>query len=122
MVNTALAAGPQHQYWSYFQFAKALAELRQGHFSSAADWAQKVLADQRDPNRTLSSYMVLAMAQHHLQQANDSRATLAKGVQFAGEHVRNTQGPIWNDQLIAHILMKEAKALIEPSNTGAGSK
>jgi serine/threonine protein kinase len=113
MVNTALAAGAQHQYWTYFQFAKALAELRQRRFSAADEWAQKVLADQRDPNRTVSAYMVLAMAQHHLNQLAESRATLGKGLQLADAAVRGDQGPIWNDQLLAHILIKEAKSLIE---------
>jgi len=113
MVNTALAAGPAHPFWGYFQFVKGLAEYRQGRFSTAAEWVQKVTADRRDPNRTLAANMVLAMAQYQLKQTEQARATLAQGVEFANANVRNTQGPQWNDQLSARFFLQEAKALIE---------
>jgi Flp pilus assembly protein TadD len=36
MIDTGLAAGSEHPFWSYFQFVKGLAEYRQGHFSWSA--------------------------------------------------------------------------------------
>jgi hypothetical protein len=35
MVETAVAAGPHHPYWPYFQFVKGLAGYRQGRFAEA---------------------------------------------------------------------------------------
>jgi eukaryotic-like serine/threonine-protein kinase len=113
MVNTALAAGNKHPFWNYFQFVKGLAEYRQGHFENSAEWLQKVLADQRDPHRTMAAYMVLAMAEHQLKQPDAARATLAKGAKLADAHVASIHGPQWNDQMAARVLMAEAKALIE---------
>jgi hypothetical protein len=118
MINTALAAGPDHPYWGYFQFVKGLAEYRQGHFSTAAEWVQKVTPDRRDPNRTLAANMVLAMAQFQLKQTDQARVTLAKGVEFANANVQNTQGPQWHDQLSARLFMQQAKALIEGDSPG----
>ena len=113
MVNTALAAGTNHQYWTYFQFVKGLAEYRQGHFDNTVEWVQKALANQRDPHRTLAAYSVLAMAQHQLKQTDAARETLAKGAALAEAHVASIHGPQWNDQISARVLMAEARALIE---------
>src|SRR5262249_40886677 len=59
MLNTALAAGPEHPLWAYFQFVKGLAEYRQGRFATAAEWVSKVTQDRRDPNRTVGANMIL---------------------------------------------------------------
>jgi Flp pilus assembly protein TadD len=110
MVETAMKAGPTHQYWDNFQFVKGLAEYRQGHFASATERLQRVAAHERDPNRTLAAYMTLTMAQHQLKQVDEARATLAKGIKFAES---GTGGPFWNDQMTANVLMGEARKLIE---------
>ena len=113
MADTAIAAGPNHEFWDYFQFVKGLAEYRQGHFSSAAEWLQKVVAHESDPYRTVAAYMVLAMAQHQLKQVDDARATLAKGIEMAEAKIATPGSPQWNDQMAARLLMREAKELIE---------
>jgi Flp pilus assembly protein TadD len=113
MVDTAVAAGPNHQFWDYFQFVKGLSEYRHGRFASAAEWLQKVVIHESDPNRTVEAYMVLAMAQHHLKQADEARGTLAKGVKFAEAKLNRPGSPQWNDQIAAQTLMREATALIE---------
>jgi hypothetical protein len=49
--------------------AKGLAECRQGHFASAAEWMEKVLADAGPlPNRDAEANLVLAMARQQLRQ------------------------------------------------------
>jgi len=113
MVNVALSAGPQDRFWAYFQFVKGLAEYRLGHFASAEEWMQKVVVNQSDPNRTVSAYMVLAMARRQLLRLDEARETLAKGVKKAEISVPRTDGPLWNDQMVAHILMCEAKTLMD---------
>jgi len=117
MVETALAAGPSHQYWPYFQFVKGLAEYRQGRFASAAEWLQKVLGQSDDIYRTVQAHMTLAMAQHQLNQTDQARVTLAKGLEIAeARFPKAGKGSLdeqWHDWIIAHVLMREAKALIE---------
>src|SRR5207247_6043692 len=48
LVETVVAAGPNHHYWPYFQFVKGLAEYRQDRSASAGDWLQKVLGQSVD--------------------------------------------------------------------------
>jgi len=113
MVDTAVAAGPNHQFWDYFQFVKGLSEYRQGHFADAAGWLQKVAAHESDPNRTVEAYMVLAMSQRQLNQAAEARVTLARGLKIADARLGKPGSPQWNDQIAAQMLMREARALIE---------
>ncbi|PYM15993.1 MAG: serine/threonine protein kinase [Verrucomicrobia bacterium] len=113
MVDTAVAAGPNHQFWDYFQFVKGLSEYRQGHFADAAGWLQKVAAHESDPNRTVEAYMVLAMSQRQLNQAAEARLTLARGLKIADARLGKPGSPQWNDQIAAQMLMREARALIE---------
>ena len=61
--------------------------------------------------------MTLAMAQHQLHQAEEARVTLAKGLELTekrfpklGKTGLDEQGYDW---IIAHVLMRETKALIE---------
>ena len=117
MAETAVAAGPNHQYWPYFQFVKGLAEYRQGRFASAAEWLQKALGQTADVYRTVQAHMTLAMAQHQLKQAEEARVTLAKGLELAETRFpkpgKASLDEQWHDWIIAHVLMREAKALIE---------
>ena len=117
LVETAVAAGPNHQYWPYFQFVKGLAEYRQGRFASAAEWLQKVLGRSDDIYRTVQAQMTLAMAQYQLKQAEEARVTLAKGLELAEARFpkpgKASLDEQWHDWIIAHVLMREAKALIE---------
>jgi Flp pilus assembly protein TadD len=122
MVDTAVAAGPNHRYWDYFQFVKGLFEYRSGHFAEAAEWVQKVTAHESDPNRTVEAYMVLAMAQHQLKQVEEARATLGKGIKMADTKLGRPGSPQWNDQMAAQVLMREARTLIEnPSGPGSAT-
>jgi Flp pilus assembly protein TadD len=117
LVETAVAAGPNHQLWPYFQFAKGLAEYRQGRFASASEWLQPVLGKTGDTYRTVQAHMTLAMAQHQLNQAEQARATLAKGLELAEARFpklgKTGLDEQWHDWIIAQVLMREAKALIE---------
>jgi len=122
MVDTAVAAGPNHQFWDYFQFVKGLCEYRNGRFAGAMEWLQKVAPHESDPNRTVEAYMVLAMAQHQLKQVDEARATLATGLKIAEAKLVKLGSPQFNDQIAAQILMREARALIEgkaPENLDA---
>ena len=45
LAGAAVTNGGGHAYSRSFEFAKGLAEYRQGHFAAAVDWTQKALAD-----------------------------------------------------------------------------
>src|SRR5256886_1688192 len=127
MVETAVAAGKDHPYWPYFQFVKGLAEYRQGHFASAAEWLRKVVGQTGDMYRTVQAHMALAMAQHQLKQTEEARIKLAKGLEIADTHFpkpgKASLDEQWHDWIIAHTLMREARALIEDGpKTGSGPK
>ncbi len=119
--DTAVMAGKDSDRLPWFQLCKGLAEYRQGYFVSAADWIQKALTTSvGDPDEgDLQAYMVLAMAQYRSKQTAEARAALAKGVEIAetklpkldsGDFGRRWR---WIDWIIAHALMREAKAMIQ---------
>jgi WD40 repeat protein len=123
LAETAVTAGSTESALPYFQCTKALAEYRLGHFARAVEWAHKSTDYPGDAARLVEAYMVSAMAQYRLKQTNEARATLARGMAKAGELTKIESGDIgdgWRDWIIAHALMKEAKALIEGQAGEAG--
>ena len=118
MVDTAVTLGSTNSSLPYFQFAKSLAEYRQGHFATAIQWAKKILAPEDIPFRNAEAWIVMAMAQHQLGQLDEARAALAKGIATAEAKLPKLENgdlgeTTWKDWIIAHALMSEAKALIE---------
>jgi serine/threonine protein kinase/tetratricopeptide (TPR) repeat protein len=112
LVDAAVSAGPTHGSWRFIVFAKGLAEYRQGHFADVAGWLQKVAGQDNNPRHAVMVDMVLAMAQYQLKQTDQARSTLARGVELANAKLSKLDTPDWNDQLTAHLLMREAQALI----------
>ena len=116
MAETALAAGPDHKHWAYFQLAKGLAEYRQGRFASAAEWLQKVAALKGDVYRTVQAHMLLAMTEFQLNHSDGAHAIFAKGFDIAKERFPKPGSGLpdeqWHDWIFAHALIREAKALI----------
>jgi hypothetical protein len=79
---------------------------------------KKVVSNQGDAlERDVEAYMVLAMAQHLTGQTNQARVTLAKGAAIATGSLPQLEsgdlGDAWLDLVIAHALMREARALIQ---------
>ena len=117
LADTAIAAGSEHKYWIHCQFVKGFAEYRQAHFSSAVEWLQKVVGQTGDMYRNVQAHMVLTMAQQKLNQPEAARATLASGIAIADSNFpksgKGGVGDQWHDWIIAHALIREARALIE---------
>jgi eukaryotic-like serine/threonine-protein kinase len=118
LAETAVSIGATEELVAYYQFAKGLADYRQDRFDSAADWERKVLSKEGiDHQRDVQAYMVLAMASHQLNQRDQARAALEKGGKIAETKLPKLEsadlGSEWHDWIIAHALMREAKALIE---------
>ena len=102
---------------------KGLAEYRQGNYQAAVDWMHKTLSQPLrfgDDSRYLSAWMILVMAHYPLVQMDDARAAFAQGVELAQTKVPDLGSDDldneWQNPLIARILMREAKALIERSS------
>jgi tetratricopeptide (TPR) repeat protein len=117
MVDTAMAAGTNHWAWTYFQFAKGLAEYRQGHFAGVVEWTQKALRAPGNASRDAEAWLVLAMAQYQLKQPEEARGALAKGIKIVETKLPKLDtsdlGADWRDWIITHALLREARALIE---------
>ena len=120
MADTA-AAATNHMDTRWFQLVKGLAEYRQGRFPGAAEWVNKTLTGTgKEPERDVQAYMVLAMAHYQLKQTDEARAAFASGGEIERTKLPKLEsgdiGGMWLDWIIAHALMREAKALIEGSS------
>jgi serine/threonine-protein kinase len=110
LADRAVAARESTPDWiyRYFLFAKGLAEYRQGRLAGAA------AVMQGEASRVLGPApgLVLAMAQSGQGQQKQARKTLAKAVVAFDWSAALADGrDIW----IAHILRREAEALILPN-------
>jgi Flp pilus assembly protein TadD len=127
MADTA-AAVTNHRSTPWFQLVKGLAEYRQGRFAGAVEWTNKVLTETgKESERDVGAYMVLAMAHHQLKQTDEARAALDRGAEIERTKLPKLEsgniGGNWLNCIIAHALMREAKALIEGnSQTKAETK
>jgi hypothetical protein len=66
----------------------------------------------------LEAGLVLAMAQHHLHQAAEARAAFERTAQLITERFPKLErglDSLFHDWLFAHILLREAKALLAES-------
>jgi tetratricopeptide (TPR) repeat protein len=122
MADTA-AAGPNGSETPWFQLAKGMAEYRLRRFTSAVEWLNQALnnagnqtGDIKD-DLFVQNYMVLAMAHYQLKHTDAARAAFAKGAEIERKKLPKLEsgdiGGNWLDWIIAHSLMREAKALIE---------
>ena len=120
LADVAATLGQGYEMEPWAQLCKGLAEYRQGRYASALTWVGKALGPgEKGTRRDVECYMVMAMAQHHLMQIEQARLSLAKGIRILEAKVPLLEGGDlgdgWVDWLIAHALMREARALIETS-------
>jgi len=122
LADTSVREGTSLAYLAWFQITKGLAEYRLGHFTKALEWAQKVFMG-GNPGRDAEACAVLAMAHNRLQQFDEARSALAKGVDIAEAKLPKVEsgdlGEDWRNWIIAHALVDEAKDLI---NRGTNTK
>lgn len=118
--DQALRLGQNSYRVHWLHLVKGLAEYRAENFESAIDQAgrsigQPTMVGGARPDA--AAYSVLAMAQHRLKHTDEARATLAKAADIVSTHLLNRENAnldeYWVDWLIAHILLREAQALIE---------
>jgi pentatricopeptide repeat protein len=132
--DAAVSRGKEYLGLPSFQVVKSLAELRQGRFSGAVEWAGKALTNScyrpasvmsyppsaESPAESychLQAYAVAAMAYWKMGQPDRARAALAKGVEIADRKLPKPDsgdlGDGWIDWIVAQTLLTEAKTLIE---------
>jgi len=125
MADTSVTLGKDHMYFLYFEFAKALAEYRSGHFENAIQWGQKVMDAKQEGPREAQTWSVMAMAQQRLDHGQEARAALAKGrdeIAKLPALESGNLGPEFHDIVIANALMREAAALVETGQKVADAK
>jgi serine/threonine protein kinase/Tfp pilus assembly protein PilF len=119
--------GSSHLPW--FEFCKALAEYRQNDFRSSCLWAAKSVQGPERPDLAclqVAAYAVLSMGHFGAGEVDLAHAALAEALQRAHTNLRSLEtgdvGGNWKDWLIAHILLGEARSLIDGyPKAGAGS-
>jgi serine/threonine-protein kinase len=112
LADRAVAAEPTKVGWvySYFLFAKGLAEYRQGNFERAVSIMTGQAAKVLGPCPGL----VLAMAKYRLGDQQGARTALAAEISAFDWSMARVRG---HDQWLWHVLRREAEALIFPNTT-----
>jgi serine/threonine protein kinase len=124
LADHSLTVGTNFLFWPAFASTKALVEYRQGQFASAMEWAANFLA--RLPSFKIlpeyrscfevQTYAVQGMGHYRLGQDVPARASLLTAQEIS-DRLPNLEsgdlGTAWGDLLIAHALLREAKALIQ---------
>ncbi|MEY2409173.1 MAG: eukaryotic-like serine/threonine-protein kinase [Verrucomicrobiota bacterium] len=111
------AVSTAHRYVSWCQLVKGLAEYRQNHFRGAAEWLERALTKAGESSECdVQAYSVLAMAYYRLEQPGKARTVLREGSDLADKKLAKLEsghlGNYW-DCITAHVLMREAKALLD---------
>jgi serine/threonine-protein kinase len=113
LIERALAARATTPEWvySYYLFAKGLAEYREGHFDSAISMMNTKAGDVMGP----CPRFVTAMAKYRLGNEQEARTTLAAEISAIDWSLAEVRS---HDQWVWHVLRREAETLIFP-NTAA---
>ncbi len=99
--------------------AAALARYRAGHWDGAEEAAARAVTLAREaphPVNEAASSLVLALARHRLGETDAARRALDEGAGLVAEHWPEPDrglGDSWHDILITHLLLREARAIIE---------
>jgi serine/threonine protein kinase len=116
MADTAVTRGAGSYDLPSFQYCKALAEYRLGHFTQAIDWAERTIKFPL-PYPEAGSYAVIAMAKYQLKQIAGAHAAFAKFIELTETKLpKLSDGDLdggWRDWIVLQALLAEAKTLIK---------
>jgi len=125
LADNVVASGENSPFLPWYQLTKGLAEYRQGHFASAAQWMERIQKEPKLdalPNTCRAdTYLVLAMARRQLNQSDEARVALARGLEIVRTKLpKLDSGDLgeWYDVLMTYILMREAKEIAEGPHDG----
>jgi serine/threonine protein kinase/Flp pilus assembly protein TadD len=123
LAEAAVAGNPAQDYYEWFLVAKALHELRTGRYAGAltACRASRKLAPESKYEPQIVTALDLAIEAMALQgegKAEEARRTLDLAKPLIESHVSGVDvGGAWADWLSAHILYREAEALLAAKKT-----
>jgi serine/threonine protein kinase len=123
MADVALGGDTNSDKYGYNLLAKGFAEFRLGHYKGAVKILRE--AEPMDIGSTCrtEAYFILAMARFKLNRLDDSRESYTNAM----NHLKTKLAPEgdldeqWNHWITAHILMREATALIGGDESKAES-
>jgi hypothetical protein len=121
LADVAVSRGSNAPAAPFFQFCKALAEYRLGHYQAATNWAGLAIQGPFEYPRA-NAAAVMAMSQFKLNQLDNARTTLAycnKVIEEKMPKFEQGLGDDWQDWIIVHALQSEAKGLIEGETPAA---
>jgi tetratricopeptide (TPR) repeat protein len=125
MTEVAVTRGATTLELPAFQFCKALAEYRQGHFMEAVGLAEQTVK-YPNPYPEAGAYAVMAMAKYRLKQTDGARVALAKVAGIIDTKMRKIEngdlGSGWRDWIIVHTLFAEANSVIQNAATAESNK
>jgi len=131
MADAAATAADADGCLGLRQFSKGLADYRRGQFTNSIVWMDKALAtaEQRnlpgwshelERNRKTAANLVEAMAFFQLHNLPPARAALDRATDLIEKQLPAGNsldiGWDWPGWITAHILSREARALIDPTN------
>jgi tetratricopeptide (TPR) repeat protein len=118
--DLAVNANTNHSLWNWFACTKGLADFRSGHFQEAAERMDRVLHAPGNYDLWIEAFAVLAMAQAKLNRFEEAHTTLAKVNGIADQNLPKADsgdlGWGWNDWVTDWLLLREARALIDPTS------
>jgi len=127
LADDAAAAEYADGYLGSRQLAEGLAEYRRGRFTNSVVWMDKALVTvgqqslpgwdhELERNRKATAYLVEGMACCQMHDTVAARAALNKGIEIVETQFPASDsgdlGRDWPDWIIAHILLREAQALM----------
>jgi len=117
LADVAVSGGSNAPGAPYFEFCKALAEYRLGHYQAATNWAGLAIQGPFDYPR-VNAAAVMAMSQFKLNQLDNARTTFAycnKVIEEKMPKFGQDLGGDWQDWIIAHALLSEAQNVLGAS-------
>jgi serine/threonine protein kinase len=112
MADVAGNVSTNGKNWGYNYLAKGLSKYRAGNYNEAIQLLLEALPSDFGSRRRAEAYLILAMAQHRLNQSDASRASFAKAMEIVKELPINSDlEDDWNDWVIIHVFLREALEL-----------
>jgi serine/threonine protein kinase len=112
-----LARHPEHWASNCFQLAAGLVEFREERFAVAAQRLERTAREEKLPERQAQVLLLLAMSQYRLKQVSTAKATLTQAIEIVETKLPRVEdgllGLDWVDWIHAHVLMREARLLVE---------
>jgi eukaryotic-like serine/threonine-protein kinase len=114
MGAVAASADTNSDFYGFNLFTKGFVQYRRGYYVRAGDTMRKATPLDIGDNCRTCAYFILAMARFKQNRLDDSRETYTNAVDRLSKlRPENGIDKDWNHWIIAHVLMREATALID---------